>query len=53
MNLSPHEWCRCFEQSDRPCAAVRRRLTGDLVGKYVRYIINYKLGYFDATVSHN
>lgn len=34
MNLTPHEWCRCFEQSDRPCAAVRRRLTGDLVGKY-------------------
>lgn len=34
MNLTPHEWCRCFEQSDRPCAAVRRRLTGDLVGNY-------------------
>uniref|UniRef100_A0A336M2U4 CSON010918 protein n=1 Tax=Culicoides sonorensis TaxID=179676 RepID=A0A336M2U4_CULSO len=34
MNLTPREWCRCFEKTDRPCAAVRRRLTGDLVGSY-------------------
>lgn len=32
-NLSPREWCRCFEKTDRPCAAVRRRLGTDLFGK--------------------
>lgn len=31
-NLSPREWCRCFEKTDRPCAAVRRRLGTDLYG---------------------
>lgn len=31
-NLTPYEWCRCFEKTDRPCAAVRRRLDNDLLG---------------------
>ncbi|XP_063703528.1 proteoglycan Cow [Culicoides brevitarsis] len=34
FNLEPYEWCKCFEKSNRPCAAVRKRLTGDLVGSY-------------------
>lgn len=31
--IDPREWCRCFEKTDRPCAAVRRRLGNDLSGK--------------------
>lgn len=31
--LSPREWCRCFEKTDRPCAAIRRRMKSDLFGK--------------------
>lgn len=30
--IDPREWCRCFEKTDRPCAAVRRRLGNDLSG---------------------
>lgn len=30
--ISPREWCRCFEKTDRPCAAVRRRIGTDLLG---------------------
>lgn len=32
--LNPREWCRCFEKTDRPCAAVRRRLSKELLGSY-------------------
>lgn len=32
--INPREWCRCFEKTDRPCAAVRRRIGGDLQGVY-------------------
>jgi hypothetical protein len=32
--VSPREWCRCFEKTDRPCAAVKRRISPDLLGKY-------------------
>lgn len=31
--LSPREWCRCFEKTDRPCAAIRRRLKSDPFGE--------------------
>lgn len=33
--LSPREWCRCFEKTDRPCAAIRRRSKIDLLGRYI------------------
>jgi hypothetical protein len=33
-SMNSKEWCRCFEKTDRPCAAVRRRLSGDLIGNY-------------------
>jgi sparc/osteonectin, cwcv and kazal-like domains proteoglycan (testican) len=33
-SINPREWCRCFEKTDRPCAAVRRRLSADLIGAY-------------------
>lgn len=32
-NISTREWCRCFEKTDRPCAAVRRRIKYDLLAK--------------------
>lgn len=32
-SLSPREWCRCFEKTDRPCAAVRRRIKLDMYAK--------------------
>lgn len=32
--ISPREWCRCFEKTDRPCAAVRRRIGSDLLGEW-------------------
>ncbi|KAG8226733.1 hypothetical protein J437_LFUL004383 [Ladona fulva] len=29
--VTPREWCRCFDKTDRPCTAVRRRITPDLL----------------------
>lgn len=34
-SLSTREWCRCFEKTDRPCAAVRRRIKYDMLAKGV------------------
>lgn len=31
--LTPREWCRCFEKTDRPCAAIRRRLKTNPFGE--------------------
>lgn len=31
--INTREWCRCFEKTDRPCAAVRRRIAGDFAGE--------------------
>lgn len=42
--LSPREWCRCFEKTDRPCAAVRRRIGNDLLGKN---LMNSFIFFFD------
>lgn len=33
QSVAPHEWCRCFDKTDRPCAAVKRRITPELIGK--------------------
>lgn len=32
--ITPREWCRCFEKTDRPCTAVRRRIGNDLLGRF-------------------
>uniref|UniRef100_A0A1B6C9E9 Thyroglobulin type-1 domain-containing protein n=1 Tax=Clastoptera arizonana TaxID=38151 RepID=A0A1B6C9E9_9HEMI len=32
--VNPHEWCKCFDKTDRPCAAIKRRITSNL-GTYV------------------
>jgi hypothetical protein len=42
--VSPREWCQCFEKTDRPCAAVKRRISTDLLGKCS--ITPCKYGYF-------
>lgn len=33
INVSPTEWCRCFQRTERPCAAVKRKITPELLGK--------------------
>lgn len=35
QTLNTREWCRCFEKTDRPCAAVRRRIGVELLGECV------------------
>lgn len=37
--INTREWCRCFEKTDRPCAAVRRRIAGDFVGKLKKGLV--------------
>lgn len=37
VNISTREWCRCFEKTDRPCAAVRRRIKYDLLAKGMHF----------------
>ncbi len=31
---NPKEWCRCFERTDRSCAAVKRRFSGNPMETY-------------------
>ena len=39
--INPREWCRCFEKTDRPCAAVRRRIGTDLLGNYCEMVFKF------------
>lgn len=48
LNIEPAEWCHCFQKTKRPCTAVKRKITPDLLGKslialgshtYIRVII--------------
>lgn len=47
--ISPKEWCHCFDKTDRPCAAVKRRLSPDL-GTYIPDCDSQ--GYFHPTQCH-
>ena len=29
---------KSFDKTDRPCAAVRRRIAGDFAGKYITFV---------------
>lgn len=49
--LNPREWCRCFEKTDRPCAAVRRRLSNELLGSYAPDCDGQ--GFYRATQCHS
>ncbi|KAJ8882120.1 hypothetical protein PR048_018608 [Dryococelus australis] len=48
--VSPREWCRCFDKTDRPCAAVKRRISPDLLGVYIPDCDDE--GYYRATQCH-
>lgn len=48
--VSPHEWCKCFDKTDRPCAAVKRRITSNL-GVYVPECDTE--GYYHPTQCHS
>ncbi|XP_018321809.1 proteoglycan Cow [Agrilus planipennis] len=32
--VTPSEWCRCFQRTERPCAAVKRKITMEMQGVY-------------------
>ncbi|XP_039277860.1 proteoglycan Cow isoform X2 [Nilaparvata lugens] len=59
--ISPREWCKCFDKTDRPCAAVKRRITS-AIGKS-KLFPSYKKGmyvpdcdgdgYYRSTQCHN
>lgn len=34
VNVTPNEWCRCYQRTERPCAAVKRKITPELQGKF-------------------
>ncbi|KAI5732653.1 hypothetical protein M8J76_002802 [Diaphorina citri] len=48
--VSPHEWCRCFETTDRPCTAVKRRISSDILGAYMPECDSE--GYYHHTQCH-
>ncbi|XP_066253501.1 proteoglycan Cow [Euwallacea similis] len=33
--VTPVEWCKCFQRAERPCAAVRHKISTDLLGVYM------------------
>ncbi|XP_055373810.1 proteoglycan Cow [Condylostylus longicornis] len=49
--INTREWCRCFERTDRPCAAVRRRISGDYIGEYAPDCDAQ--GFYKPTQCHN
>lgn len=40
--LTPFEWCKCFQRMDRPCAAVRRKVTSDFSGNLEFLHVDYQ-----------
>ncbi|XP_018571221.1 proteoglycan Cow [Anoplophora glabripennis] len=49
--VTPSEWCRCFQRTERPCAAVKRKITSDLLGVYVPDCDNQ--GYYKPVQCHS
>jgi len=48
--VSAREWCQCFDNSERPCAAARRRVKPGLIGAYSPDCD--KEGYFSGMQCH-
>nr|CAD7600659.1 unnamed protein product [Timema genevievae] len=48
--VSPREWCHCFEKTDRPCAAVKRRISPEQLGVYIPDCDDE--GYYRSTQCH-
>lgn len=49
--VTPHEWCHCFEKTDRPCTAVKRRISTDILGAYIPECDSE--GYYHHTQCHS
>jgi len=49
--VTPGEWCRCFQRTERPCAAVKRKITPELLGVYVPDCDSQ--GYYRPTQCHS
>ncbi|KAK3871305.1 hypothetical protein Pcinc_023543 [Petrolisthes cinctipes] len=47
--LSAREWCKCFDKSERPCAALRKASKG-LIGGYIPECDSE--GYYQPTQCH-
>lgn len=50
-SINTREWCRCFEKTDRPCAAVRRRIAGDFAGEIGIYGFYFNSTFFSKYFS--
>lgn len=50
--ISAYEWCKCFEKTDRPCAAVRHRLSEDLIATAYAPACDAD-GFYRPTQCHN
>ncbi|KAF4520209.1 hypothetical protein B566_EDAN003922 [Ephemera danica] len=48
--VTPREWCRCFDRTERPCTAYKRRISSDMFGVYVPECDIE--GYYRATQCH-
>ncbi|KAG1653403.1 Proteoglycan Cow [Nymphon striatum] len=48
--LQPYEWCKCFDKTERPCAAMRSRARG-LLGAYIPDCDEH--GFFKSTQCHS
>ncbi|XP_017785689.1 PREDICTED: testican-3 isoform X2 [Nicrophorus vespilloides] len=51
VTVTPAEWCKCFQRTERPCAAVKRKITPELFGVYVPDCDSQ--GYYRPTQCHN
>ncbi|KAF7278121.1 hypothetical protein GWI33_008740 [Rhynchophorus ferrugineus] len=49
--VTPIEWCKCFQRTERPCAAVRRKISPDLLGVYIPECDNQ--GYYKPVQCHS
>ncbi|CAG9863942.1 unnamed protein product [Phyllotreta striolata] len=49
--VTPSEWCRCFQRTERPCAAVKRKITADLLGVFVPECDSQ--GYYKSVQCHS
>lgn len=32
--LVPSEWCKCFQKTERPCMAVKRKISTEYIGRF-------------------
>ncbi|XP_050525231.1 proteoglycan Cow isoform X3 [Daktulosphaira vitifoliae] len=49
--VNPYEWCRCFDNTDRPCTAIKRRISPNALGVYVP--VCDAEGYYEHTQCHS